>query len=218
MPAKKVTKRKRKDGEETRNSILIEAEKLFAEHGFDGVSVRDITTAAEVDLALVNYHFKSKENLFHQVLSMRVDDMNERRRELMANVDLSGDPQVALEALLDAFLLPFNGESKAASGRLANYRRLLALVANSRRWQQAIFNEHYDPIVRDLIDHIVTISPSVDRKHLFWTVSFFLGTIASAYADTRRVDRLSDSLCDSSDLDDVRRRIVTHFATAFLSA
>lgn len=136
----------------------------------------------------------------------------------MSQVDLSGDPRKTLEALLDAFLLPFNGESKAQAARLANYRRLLALVANSRRWQKAVFNEHYDPIVQELIDMIVEVLPGVDREHLYWTMSFFLGSVASAYADTRRVDRLSDGMCNSRDLDAVRHQLTTQFARAFVQA
>jgi AcrR family transcriptional regulator len=42
---------------DTRARILQAAEMLFAEHGFDAVSMRDITTLAKVNLASVNYHF-----------------------------------------------------------------------------------------------------------------------------------------------------------------
>ena len=55
----------RKAGSEaTRQKILDAAEILFAERGFHSVSVRDITTEAGVDVALINYHFGSKQLLF----------------------------------------------------------------------------------------------------------------------------------------------------------
>ncbi len=46
----------------TKDKILNAAEKLFAEQGFNGTSLREITSAAEVNLAAVNYHFGSKKS------------------------------------------------------------------------------------------------------------------------------------------------------------
>ncbi|MFY7992157.1 MAG: TetR/AcrR family transcriptional regulator [Bacteriovoracaceae bacterium] len=53
---------------DTKEKILEVARVLFADKGFDGTSVRDIAKAAEVNVASVNYHFDSKENLFHEIL------------------------------------------------------------------------------------------------------------------------------------------------------
>ena len=47
----------------TRACILDVAEDLFAEQGFDRVSIRDITKQARVNLAAINYHFGGKEDL-----------------------------------------------------------------------------------------------------------------------------------------------------------
>jgi len=51
------------EARETHERILDAAQKLFAEKGLDATSVRDITTAAECNVAAVNYHFGGKENL-----------------------------------------------------------------------------------------------------------------------------------------------------------
>jgi AcrR family transcriptional regulator len=52
----------------TRQKILKAAIDLFAEHGFDGASVRAIVTKARVNQAAINYHFKGKEGLYLEVL------------------------------------------------------------------------------------------------------------------------------------------------------
>jgi len=54
--------------ESTKQKILHAAHKLFADHGFDGASIREIATAADVNVASINYYFNSKENLFLQSL------------------------------------------------------------------------------------------------------------------------------------------------------
>ena len=56
----------------TRDRLLDEAEKLFAERGFHGVTIREVTAAAGVNLAAVNYHFGSKENLYREVFRSRL--------------------------------------------------------------------------------------------------------------------------------------------------
>ena len=60
----------------TRESILDTAEALFAQQGHDGTSMRQITGAAGVNLASVNYHFGSKESLVQAVLKRRLAVLN----------------------------------------------------------------------------------------------------------------------------------------------
>ena len=63
----------------TKDKLMDAAEKLFARRGFHGTSLRDITAAAGVDLALVNYHFGSKKRLLAAVIERRGQMLNEER-------------------------------------------------------------------------------------------------------------------------------------------
>jgi AcrR family transcriptional regulator len=53
---------------ETKDKILKAAETLFSELGFSGTSIREIAAKSDTNIASVNYHFKSKENLYWQVM------------------------------------------------------------------------------------------------------------------------------------------------------
>lgn len=66
-------------GDSTRLSIIAAAERCFAAGGFDGVSLRMITEVAGVDLALVNYHFGSKDNLLREVIARRATTVHDDR-------------------------------------------------------------------------------------------------------------------------------------------
>ena len=57
-----------KELNETKEKIISSARILFADHGFEGTSIRDIARAADVNVASVNYHFSNKENLFLEIL------------------------------------------------------------------------------------------------------------------------------------------------------
>ena len=62
------------------------------EHGFEATSLRSITAAAAVNLAAVNYHFGSKEELFQAVLTRRLDPMNQERVALLDRFEHEAAP------------------------------------------------------------------------------------------------------------------------------
>ena len=67
----------------TKERILGAAEQLFARLGFAGASLRQVTAAANVNLAAVNYHFGSKENLINEVFRRRLDELNAQRLQAL---------------------------------------------------------------------------------------------------------------------------------------
>lgn len=77
---------------ETKEKILNVARVLFADHGYEGTSIRDIAKAAEVNVASVNYYFSSKENLFLEILKTGYCECAQEMRALLEknNGDLEG--------------------------------------------------------------------------------------------------------------------------------
>ena len=67
----------------TKERILGAAEELFAQQGFGGTSLRQVTSRADVNIAAVNYHFGSKENLVNEVFRRRMDDMSAQRLDML---------------------------------------------------------------------------------------------------------------------------------------
>jgi AcrR family transcriptional regulator len=207
-----------RNGAMTRQRILLVAERLFAREGFDGASVRDITKAARGDVGLVNYHFGSKEGLFRAVLLMRANDINRQRHELLAGLKVRVGDEECLRRVLHAFLLPITGSTPGGTRKLANYRRLIVIVLNSKIWQESVFKEHYDEITRELAEKIRLILPSLDTATLYWCVAFFLGSMAKAVAQLGEIEALSEGACRSGDLLQVRAEVVEFAVGAMLHA
>src|SRR4029453_10479795 len=91
----------------TKARILDAAEALFMEHGFEATSLRSITAAASVNLAAVNYHFGSKEELFQAVLTRRLDPMNQRRVALLDRFEReSASEPLSCERIIVALFVP----------------------------------------------------------------------------------------------------------------
>src|SRR5829696_3011218 len=100
---------------DTKDRILDSAEFLFAQHGVAATSLRALTEHAGVNLASVNYHFKSKDALVQAVLYRRLNPINVRRMELLNSIlkrAAGGRPEV--EEILDAFYRPPVEEAMAS--------------------------------------------------------------------------------------------------------
>src|SRR4051812_34424604 len=93
-------------GAATRARIFEVAERLFSERGFSGVSVREIVTAAEVNVAAIHYHFGSKESLFEETFARCAEPVIQLTAQMLdAAEEWAGQPQF-LEQVLRALLVP----------------------------------------------------------------------------------------------------------------
>jgi AcrR family transcriptional regulator len=91
---------------DTKSRILDAAETLFIECGYEAMSLRQITSRAEVNLAAVNYHFGSKESLIHAMLSRRLDRLNQERLKLLDRFDQMLGARLTCEHVLGAMFIP----------------------------------------------------------------------------------------------------------------
>ena len=77
----------------TRDRLLDAAEQLFAEHGFDGISLRQIGVAtAQGNTGAIQYHFRSKEGLISAVLTRRAKRFELAQQEMLARLVEQGPP------------------------------------------------------------------------------------------------------------------------------
>ena len=100
----------------TKERLLNVAEALFAQKGYDAVSIREITTVAHCNLAAVNYHFSSKQNLYLEVFRSRwvprARRLQEYFRKSLAAQD-SPSPTAVAKSLAEAFLMgPLSDEER----------------------------------------------------------------------------------------------------------
>jgi AcrR family transcriptional regulator len=86
-----------KSPEATRSRLLRTAQRLFAERGYAGTSVRQITAQARANLGAITYHFGSKERLHHAVLTGLFTPLAER---ISAEADAGSAPLAALERIV----------------------------------------------------------------------------------------------------------------------
>jgi len=189
------------------------AEKLFARRGFHGTSLRDITGAAGVDLALVNYHFGNKKQLLAAVLERRGAILNEERLQRLAQVRGSAAPRApSTEAVVAAFLDPILERLAHAGPGWHSYFALVAYVNNSPEWGRTLMGKTFDGTVRQFIQAVIDSLPGAAREDIFWGYNFLTGALTLSLAETGRLDALSDGLCRSSDVAALKARLGPYVA------
>jgi len=216
MAVRRKKKAKKAEAKPKKDRILDAAERLFARHGFYGVSIRDITRAAEVDVALVNYHFGSKRELFAAVFQRRAELMNPERLEMLEEVQraaLPGTPTV--EQIVYAFTYPMLERSARGGAGWKSYFALVAQVNNSPEWGPVLMTQHFDPLVVKFIEALRQALPGCEPREIYWGYQFLTGALTLTFAETGRIDRLSGGLCKSADLDSVHERLAPFVASGF---
>jgi AcrR family transcriptional regulator len=197
----------------TKEKLMDAAEQLFARRGFHGTSVRDITGAAGVDLALVNYHFGSKKQLLAAVIERRGNVLNEERLQRLAAERLRAAPDApSTEAVVDAFLDPILDRLSDAGAGWHSYFSLLAYVNNSPEWGRKLMSTTFDDVVREFIKAVMASLPDASPEDVFWGYNFLTGALTLSLAETGRLDALSDGLCRSDDVAALKARLGPYVA------
>ena len=222
MPAKQALRRTRhvrkaveyaaprvvRRGDSTKLSILDAAERCFAEGSFDGVSLRAITAVAGVDLALVNYHFGSKDNLLREVIARRARIVHEARvRALEEARHQAGTDAPSIEAIVTAFLEPLLHRLVSGEPGWRYYCGLISQLAMVPQFVELTHNE-LDPTALHFINALRNALPTASPRSIYWGYMFLLGAMLQAMAPTGRIDRLSRGLCRSDDVEGALREMV----------
>lgn len=190
------------------DAILDAAETVFARSGYEGASLREIATIADVAQALIHYHFKNKAQLFEAMVARRAAAINDTRAALLeALFDTSPSP--CLEDIVESLFRPTIEEGRDSERDMGPYARILASVANSAGDRdQALAEKFYDPIALKYIDALQRVQPGLSRADAVWAYMFAIGVGVTMMAKTGRSNRLSNGACDDGNAEEMLGRIV----------
>ncbi len=211
-PARRTRAERRAD---TTKQILDSAERLFAERGLHGVSIKDIAKDAEVHHTLVHYYFDDKNTLVDAVFARRAPVSSERRMRALDAYELASGGSPSVEGALHAFL---DSDFELYLQHKDEWKYALALgaqVANAPEWGAEIMEKHFDPVVLRLVAILKKALPDCSEADLFWGYHFVTGAFMMTLARTGRIDKLSDGLCRSNDLLAAKQRMAEFMAAGF---
>jgi AcrR family transcriptional regulator len=189
---------------DTKSRILDAAEKLFGINGFEATSLRDITAEAQVNLAAVNYHFRSKDSLIDAVIARRIEPVNKRRLEMLDELG----PNPELEQILTAFLAP------VLEHRIDPVIPLLGrIMSDPSQFVERVYKKHLKGVAGRFHEEIARVLPELPPAERLWRLHFTVGVMTHLLGWSRVLPEISEGLCQITD-----RRALVERAVAFAAA
>ena len=194
---------------ETKKRILDSAEILFAQRGYQGVSVRDIIAAAKCNVAAVNYHFGGKENLYLEVFRSRwmprakrvrhafKQSLKEYKRPLRA-----GD---VIRALTTAFLELELSEEE----RKLHHQLMAREIAQPSEAFNMVVNKVMKPFFQEVAQTLQPVMPSPvqERALMLKILSVFAQILYFNFARTG-VSRITGQVYDDGFKNEICEHII----------
>jgi AcrR family transcriptional regulator len=186
---------------DTRERILDAGERLFMAHGYEGTSMRLITSEASVNLAAVNYHFGSKESLIQEVFRRRLDWLNDERLRVLIEMEAAaaGKP-LKPSQIVDGFfgtLLRMADDNER--GGVTFLRLLGRTLTEPSEFIRTFLAHEYATVMERYKEAFFKAMPDVPKAEIVWRFHFMLGATSYAIAGTDALRLVTDWKVEEAD-------------------
>ena len=199
----------------TKSLVFAAAERLFAVHGFQKVSVRDITAEAGVNLASVNYHFGSKDALLFDIFRRRTAELNRARARMLHEASDRHQGKPPVRAILEALIAPpVRWLAPDGDRRISVQFLIRARSEGTDAMREALRTDVSH--LRRFADALLTARPELAPEDVYWRLHFVLGLIHNnRFAEFDRLHTLSEGLTREDDPEALIERMVDFAEAGF---
>lgn len=199
-----------------RKQILDASEKAFATCGFEGASMRQIVSEADVNLATVYYYFNSKEGLLKAVLERRFEPLKKKILDLLHQLEEESKGSIVpIEKIVEAMVLPpfcrkIHGEHDALGtqliGRIVNEPN-----SKSQEMLACLFQDVRQRAITMLGQNL----PGMSESDLSWRLEFMWGAISSILSNPRKLELTTKGMCNLQNTREVGSQMIAFFSAGF---
>jgi len=201
----------------TKQAVFNAAERLFALHGFQNVSVRDITAEAGVNLASVNYHFGSKDALLFEIFRRRTAELNRERARMLHEAAARHGGKPPVREILEAYFAPPLRWSAPDNERRISIQFIIRARSEGTAQMREVLRNDVSHLAR-FADALMAARPDLPREDVYWRLHFVLGMVhQNRFAEFDRLHHLSEGATREGDTDALLRRMLD-FAEAGFNA
>jgi AcrR family transcriptional regulator len=203
---------------DARERILDVSEELFANGSFASVSIRAVTSKAEVNLSAVNYYFGSKQGLFKAVYVRRATLMNHERLRLLHEADEKAQVagrDASLRELVSAMLTPPMFWLCNEEQGFSVYIRFLARAyLEEASDMDNVLGQEVDVFDR-FLPYFKKIMPDLTEEDIYWRIHFMMGVMHHTINHRHRISLLSHGACKQGSAEEIRDRLVDFCCEGF---
>jgi AcrR family transcriptional regulator len=198
----------------TKEALIEAASSLFAEKGFETVSVREVTGLANANVASVKYHFGSRDGLIDAVVEKMTTPVNEERLRRLDELEAEGDPD--LRALLEAFFDPLFSQIKSSPLAENLFVKLMGRMVGDRPYQfsDEVMSQ-FRQVARRYIPAFMKARPGLTPAEVFWRIHFSFGVMSNALTHCDLLTEISEGMVDREDLSATMQRVLEFCEAGF---
>lgn len=196
---------------DTRQRILDAAEALFTEQGFEATTLRQITGAAEVNLAAVNYHFGSKEELIREVFRRRLTWLNQQRLQELDRLEAeaAGAPLKPSRILEVFFGVALKMAADTKGGGRSFMRLLGRTYSKPSEFVRGFLAEEYAGVINRFKAALIRALPGVPQEEILWRFHFMLGAMSYAISGADALHVVANDALDDGDAQALYARLMS---------
>jgi AcrR family transcriptional regulator len=185
---------------------------LFADKGFNGTSLREITSQAEVNLAAVNYHFGSKKELIKAVMSRYMNELSPRLELALTEVCEQESP--SLIEVFSAFIDPLLSLNDYKNNGTSNFLQLLGRgYTDSQGFLRWFLTTQYPGVIDNFVIAVQKAYPELSAEEMFWRLHFTMGTVVFTMSSSDAlIDIAKSDFKRELQISDVIRNVIPYVA------
>ena len=195
----------------TKERLLVVAGELFADRGFDSVSLRMITDRANVNLASVNYHFGSKEELIGAVVDDIVRPVNERRLSLLSLIDYT--TQDPIRKIIHSFIDPVFDLSDSGNDDNKYYKLISRCIASRDERVSSIIIKQFPEVLAQFVSALTKALPSINSNSAHLKIMFMAGALAHSLFHYENLLLISEGRFDLNSTEVLKSELVSFLLT-----
>ncbi len=197
----------------TKNKILDAADVLFADKGFNGTSLREITSQANVNLAAVNYHFGSKKELIKAVMSRYMDELSPQLESALSQI-CQAEVKPNLHEVFSAFSEPLLNLNKFKDNGTSTFLQLLGRgYTDSQGFLRWFLTTQYPNVFTNFTQAVKIAYPELSTEEMFWRLHFTMGTIVFTMSSSEAlIDIAQNDFDNNLDIAGVIERVIPYVA------
>ncbi|TYK65679.1 TetR/AcrR family transcriptional regulator [Colwellia echini] len=197
----------------TKNKILDVADVLFANKGFNGTSLREITSQANVNLAAVNYHFGSKKELIKAVMSRYMDELSPQLESALSLI-CQAEEKPTLDEVFSAFIEPLLNLNSFKENGTSTFLQLLGRgYTDSQGFLRWFLTTQYPNVFTHFTNAVKKAYPELSTEEMFWRLHFTMGTLVFTMSSSEAlIDIAQNDFNNKLDIAGVIARVIPYVA------